>query len=412
MIIDPKRALVLTSLSFLLTLFTQARWAAAATNSQGCVATFPGIVVRASNSILVVGEPNSAEGRDFRLLSDTNIVTDEGGRYNLSHLSAGDKVTVYYEACTFLHSAANSVVITSKRKAFVSKSSESSYRAHGAANREGSSRHCAGCGARGNGNRGRENIGNSNFGRGNVGNGNRVNATPAGASEGCTDASGNPVACSVITGSVYDFIDVAKPGLPREHSERAGYGRYTYVLLTNQSATNANSALLTAVMRLVGGASTSEVPVASLNVFEIPEKTVGSSSPQSAAGAVKNYDFDGAQLLYHEVCTSQYPPDICKGSGVGAFMLTFAFPIGSQVNVPFLVVDLHALNPKGYDQMVALMLEQVKQPGFSSGEIVNGWKAWILTWTLDATDWLPDMLKAYNGCEKPVDCIHQVVTGH
>lgn len=163
-------------LAFLLTAFMHARCAAA--ESQSCVATFSGVVLRVSSSMLEVVKPSSGERRDFRLLPDTSIVTDNGGRY-ARPLSAGDKVTVYFEACAFLHFAANSVLVTSKHNASVAAGRSSSNRGGG--------------GMRGGGMR----AGSSDAGSGSHGSTNVGSGSPVSASAGCTDASGNPVDCSV-----------------------------------------------------------------------------------------------------------------------------------------------------------------------------------------------------------------------
>lgn len=88
-------------------------------------------------------------------------------------------------------------------------------------------------------------------------------------------------------------------------------------------------------------------------------------------------------------------------------MVTFGYPVGTedQINRPYLVVDLHALNKRGYEQMVEFMKQQVKQTNYEQGNIVNGWSVWLFSVTLDAADWLPGLLK-------DVKSISQLVPRH
>lgn len=193
-----------------------------------------------------------------------------------------------------------------------------------------------------------------------------------------------------ISDSVYDVVD------RRAHAERPGYGRYTYVLLTNASERDRNLALLSGILASTPSASTVAIDTAELNVFEIPETAPYFELPAGRASAdatLATYDFGFAHDLLHKACKSAKPPRFCLGDLAGPFLLTYGRPLGAATvaNPPYLVVDLHRFNAHGFEQLIGLMKEQVKRSDFPDGRLVEGFGVHLLSFILDVSDWLPGL---------------------
>ncbi len=193
-----------------------------------------------------------------------------------------------------------------------------------------------------------------------------------------------------ISDSVYDHID------RHSHAERPDYGRYTYVLLTNPNARERNIALLGSVIQTTPEASSVDIDHKELNVFEIPEKTTffqTSATEASAEATLASYDFGFAHDLIHKACATVKHPKFCDGDLAGPFLLTYGHALGAATvaDPPYLVVDLHRLNAHGFDQMIALMKQQVKRSDYPDGRLVEGFSVRLLSFALDVSDWLPGL---------------------
>lgn len=313
---------------------------ATAAPSLGCVETFGGRVSSVSTKSLTVVDATTSRALNFRVLPDSGVIKSNGSQGTLRNVTVGKTVTVTYENCSYLRFATTTIVV----RPFA-----------------------VGGGSRPNGNRG---------------NGGRSNGSTSGA----------------ILDSVYDYIAEAGTRAVTAHPERAGYGRYTYVLLMSKADQAKNMALLSAVISGNLIASASRVAIANLNVFEIPEAAQAFSrgtDHTNAQAAVRNYDFPEAHRLLALACASATPPKICDGPETGPFMLTFGYPIGTsrRLNPPYLVVDLHAMNNRGFDEVVTLMKQQVRAQNYPSGEIINNWSVTLFSITLDVSDWLPGLIQ-------------------
>lgn len=198
---------------------------------------------------------------------------------------------------------------------------------------------------------------------------------------------------TAVTDSVYDTL------ARTSRHERPGYGRYTYVLLTTESETARNTALLRSIMETTPTAASVNTNPQYLNVFELPETSKydpHSKDATNAAYALKNYDFGFAHDLLASACAAPDRPKVCNGSLTGPFLLTYGRPLASlhHANPPYLIVDLHYLNPKGFSHVVAMMKEQVKQSDVGEGRLVENWSVRLLSTTLDVSDWLPNILSS------------------
>lgn len=193
-----------------------------------------------------------------------------------------------------------------------------------------------------------------------------------------------------ISDSVYDVIDRG------EHAERSNYGRYTYVLLTNANDRDRNLALIRGIVLSTPSASSVSIDTRELNIFEIPETApffqlgANRSDPEATLAA---YDFGFAHDLLHKACATANSPHFCGGDLAGPFLLTYGRALGPAtiVNPPFLVVDLHRFNAHGFDEMIALMKQQVKRADYPDGRLVEGFSVRLLSFALDVSDWLPGL---------------------
>ena len=194
-----------------------------------------------------------------------------------------------------------------------------------------------------------------------------------------------------VLDSVYADVDRGS------HRERAGYGRYTYVLLTSAHDAERNIALLHAVMDTTPIASSVSIDRRQLNVFEIPETIAFWRDPSARTDSQKTlvaYDFGAAHDLVVKACEAPQRPALCAGDLSGPFLLTYAHPLEALkvANPPYLIVDLHRLNARGFEHLVALMKEQVKESDVADGHLVEGTSVHLLSTVLDISDWLPNLV--------------------
>jgi len=210
--------------------------------------------------------------------------------------------------------------------------------------------------------------------------------------KGHPGGAGEPPVSGVVD-SVFDAMDGAA------HRERSGYGRYTYVLLTGRKDAARNEALLSALMTSTPYAATMATDRKYLNVFEIPETATfwkGTGDKTDFAYALTHYDFGMSHALLVKACAAPSRPAVCAGDLTGPFLLTYGRPLESldHANPPYLIVDLHRLNVKGFTHMIALMKKQVKGADVADAHLVEGTQVQLLTTALDVSDWLPNLVSS------------------
>ncbi len=168
------------------------------------------------------------------------------------------------------------------------------------------------------------------------------------------------------------------------------------MLLTNPRARERNLALIGAVILTTPSASSVSIDRAELNIFEIPEKPKFfdvAGQEQKPETTLADYDFGFGHDLLHKACAAANRPKFCGGDLAGPFLLTYGRALGSAriADPPYLVVDLHRLNARGFDQMIALMKQQVKKSDYPNGRLVEGFSVRLLSFVLDVSDWLPGL---------------------
>jgi hypothetical protein len=160
--------------------------------------------------------------------------------------------------------------------------------------------------------------------------------------------------------------------------EAAGYGLYSYGILTHASPRSA--AFLGEIFKsLPPIAETGGAARAQLNIFYIPTIKGGAGGladlvkpsrddlAKLAARYTKEmYDYSMAQAILRHVCN---PPaktieGLCKGSmSRGPYILTYAKPASSlePAHPPFLFVDLSDVHPRAYAELIDAFRAVVKQ---------------------------------------------------
>ena len=187
--------------------------------------------------------------------------------------------------------------------------------------------------------------------------------------------------------------------------EAAGYGLYSYGLLTTPSPRSA--AFLDEIFKSNTAAARTQ-----LNNFYIPTKkdkvvnlavlVAASRNDQSKLSGRYSeamYDYKMARAILSHLCNPPPKPmkDLCKGpmSG-GPYILTGARPASSlePVPPPFLFVDLSDINPHAYPEFISAFRAVVKQEDVTDDGKLHSQRLKVLNLALTAADWIPKTKKS------------------
>jgi hypothetical protein len=179
--------------------------------------------------------------------------------------------------------------------------------------------------------------------------------------------------------------------------EQAGYGLYSYAILT--SASDRSSAFLGEVFRSVY-AIDDTAQRSQLNIFYLPTKAEANSDFANSAGKLTSqelgakftksfYDYKIARSILNHICN---PPadairDTCQGDlSNGPYIFTYAKPASSlePVPPPFLFVDLTVVDPKAFGEYVSAFKAQVKREDISDGARINTLRLTLLNAAIKA----------------------------
>jgi hypothetical protein len=192
--------------------------------------------------------------------------------------------------------------------------------------------------------------------------------------------------------------------------EEAGYGLYSYAVLTSPSSRSA--AFLGEIFKSIPPIEDTAASRAQLNIFYIPIKKEkmadfpdllqSSGNEQTKLGAGYSeafYDYQIARAILDHVCN---PPTeamkyLCKGpmSG-GPYIFTYAKPASSlePVPPPFLFVDLSNINPQAYAEFISAFRAVVKQDDVSDDARLHSLRLKVLNLALTAADWISPVQRA------------------
>jgi hypothetical protein len=209
-----------------------------------------------------------------------------------------------------------------------------------------------------------------------------------------------------LLGTGYDQLR----GLGRE---AAGYGLYSYGVLTTPSPRSA--ALLGEIFRSIPSIGAAR---AQLNIFYIPTKKEKVADLAALVQASRNdqtklaarysdalYDYKMARAILSHLCNPPAKPmtSLCKGpmSG-GPYILANARPASSlePVPPPFLLVDLSDINPHAYAEFISAFRAVLKQEDVTDDAKLYSLRLKVLNLGLTTADWTPNVKKSV------VDIVH------
>lgn len=203
--------------------------------------------------------------------------------------------------------------------------------------------------------------------------------------------------------------------------EEAGYGLYSYAVLSSNS--DRSAAFLAEVFKSVPAIEETAAKPAQLNIFYVPAKKERSgdfASALTSSGddfkklggtyAALFYDYKVARAILDHICN---PPadgmnELCKGdTSRGPYIFTYEKPASDMEPVPppFLFVDLSDVHQGAFGEFVSAFKSQVKQEDFASGAKLNTKRLALLKIALKASDWIPAVQKSVT------DIVHSIVLG-
>jgi acylphosphatase len=220
------------------------------------------------------------------------------------------------------------------------------------------------------------------------------------------------------------ILDTGYSELQKLGKEEAGYGLYSYAVLTSDSARSA--AFLGEIFKAIPSVGNTGVPKrAQLNIFYIPmkadksnsftplsAKTSGEESTKLGAEFSKSfYNFKMARTILNHVCN---PPannmkDLCTGAMAGGpYIFTYAKPASSlePVSPPFLFVDLSNVREEAFPEFIDAFRSQVKRGDVADGAKIHSMRLTILNITLTAASWIVPVKAAI------ADIIHDAGVAH
>lgn len=192
--------------------------------------------------------------------------------------------------------------------------------------------------------------------------------------------------------------------------EEAGYGLYSYAVLT--SASSRSATFLGEIFKSIPPIEDTAASRAQLNIFYVPIKTdkaadfadlvKASGNDQAKLGAGYSealYDFKMAHAILNHVCNqpAKKMKDLCEGPmSAGPYIFTYAKPASSlePVPPPFLFVDLSDINPQAYAEFISAFRAVVKQDDVSDDAKLHSLRLKVLSLVLTAADWIPPVEKA------------------
>jgi hypothetical protein len=201
-----------------------------------------------------------------------------------------------------------------------------------------------------------------------------------------------------ILGSVYDY-------LYRSSIEKARYGLYSYLLLPAPGARSEQ--LLQEVFRTTSYVDLGGISTQQLNILYLPVRAAAvpqllpivryGGAPNAADFASQYYDYSLARSLLSRLCQSPVgsAATLCRTDlSLGPYIVTYPQPASAvdPLPKPYLLVDLSAVPPEAFGELVSAYKQQVQGPDFAGGERVNTLRLRLLNIFLTAADVLKPLL--------------------
>lgn len=218
------------------------------------------------------------------------------------------------------------------------------------------------------------------------------------------------------------ILETGYSQLPELGKEEAGYGLYSYAVLSSTD-TDRSAAFLAEVFKSIPAIQDTGAKRSQLNIFYVPikkEKSGDFANAIQSAGddkkqlgttyAASLYDYKVGRAILDHICSS--PADqvraLCEGDASrGPYIFTYERPASDMepVPAPFLFVDLSDIRPGAFGEFVSAFRAQVKREDMSDGVRINTPRLAILNLALTAADWLPGVQKSV------ADIVHSIATG-
>jgi hypothetical protein len=199
--------------------------------------------------------------------------------------------------------------------------------------------------------------------------------------------------------------------LTESGKEEAGYGLYSYIVLT--SGGDRSAALLGEVFKSIPAIEDTVAERNQLNIIYIPmKKEAVQSFAQSAKEleakpkelgqkflVASSYDHKMAHAILNHLCN---PPaeairELCLGDmSRGPYIFTYAGPASSlePVPAPYLLLDLSDVDPRAFGEFVSAFRAQVKREDIADGVRINSLRLRLLQIALKAGDLVGPVRKA------------------
>jgi hypothetical protein len=204
-----------------------------------------------------------------------------------------------------------------------------------------------------------------------------------------------------IIGTRYGFFD-------ERGGELDGLGLYSYAVLTSRFAVERNVAFLSELFQSTPMLSRDPPNPAALNVVHIPTKDAGAarvdvslpasartparlrlSAAERSAGAIldKHYDYEFALDILDRFCAAKF--ESCAGAdAAGPYLIVLNDPIRRGGATRYLFLDLTAVHPKAFGELLSAFKAQVRLEDFTDRQKVDSLRLALLDLTLDAADWV------------------------
>jgi hypothetical protein len=217
------------------------------------------------------------------------------------------------------------------------------------------------------------------------------------------------------------ILETGYSQLPELGKEEAGYGLYSYAVLSSNS--DRSAAFLAEVFKSIPAIQETAAKRAQLNIFYVPikkEKSDDFADAVDSSGddvkklgttyAASLYDYKLGRAILDHICNP--PADrmraLCEGdTSRGPYIFTYERPASDMEPVPppFLFVDLSDIHSGAFGEFVSAFRAQVKREDISDGARINTTRLALLQLVLKASDWIPGVQKSV------VDIVHSVAAG-
>lgn len=218
------------------------------------------------------------------------------------------------------------------------------------------------------------------------------------------------------------ILETGYSQLPELGREEAGYGLYSYAVLSSTD-TARSAAFLAEVFKSVPAIQDTGAKRNQLNIFYVPIKKEKSGdfadAIQSSGDDVNKlgatyasslYDYKVGRAILDHICNP--PADqmraMCEGDASrGPYIFTYEQPASDlePVPAPFLFVDLSDIRPGAFGEFISAFRAQVKRENIADGVRINTPRLAVLQLALTAADLLPGVQKSVE------DIVHSIATG-